>query len=55
MLPLFNLGENLMAKKETKKTSYPIKYLNNVNKCVYVANNAEEEKEFKDNPEYTKL
>tara|TARA_R100000315_G_C5227476_1_gene138485 strand:+ start:1440 stop:1571 length:132 start_codon:yes stop_codon:yes gene_type:complete len=43
-----------MAKKETK-TSYPVKYLNNVNKCVYVANNAEEEKKFKDNKDYSKV
>ena len=40
-----------MAGKTTK--TYPIKYINTVNKCIYFAKNAEEEKKFKDNSDYT--
>ena len=46
---LLNYGEK-MASKEKK--TYPIKFINVVNKCVYLANNADEEKTYNDNPNY---
>ena len=44
-----------MATKKSSGTTYPVQYLNVINKCVYTAKNATEEAEYKDNSEYEKV